>query len=98
MDYAVSVLMFCFAGMILLYAAALAVFKDANMIPYSQMAKIEKPKAYAVQFAKVMFLVAMAPALGGVVGLLFGNGAALITSLAALAVFIWLGSKMMPWG
>ena len=69
MEYAYSILMFCFAGMLLLYAGLLALTKDAGLIPRSEAVEMRDKKAYARQFAKVMALVALAPVLSGLVAL-----------------------------
>ena len=67
MEYAYSILMFCFAGMLLLYAGLLALTGDVGLIPRNELVKMKDKKAYARQFAKVIALVALAPVLSGLV-------------------------------
>lgn len=69
MEYAYSILMFCFAGGILLYAALMS-SGDASMIRRLYAAKVKDKKAYAKQFAKVLALVSLAPLSSGVAALI----------------------------
>ena len=89
-----SILMFAFSGGLLLYAALLYLSKDVNMIPRSYAAKIADKRRYATQFAKVIALVALAPAYGGIVGL-FSTLWGLIAMIAQMILAIFLGTKLM---
>lgn len=95
MEYGFSVLMFCFAGMLLLYAGLLALAKDPKMIPRHESAEIKDPKAYTRQLAKVIALVATAPLHSGIWGLFLGPGIGIAVLLAGLIVCIWLGTGLM---
>lgn len=77
-----AILLFALSGMLLLYAALLAKTKDIRLIGRSYAAKPKDKRAYATQFAKVIAVVAVAPALAGIVGLL--TDAALPTLLTLL--------------
>ena len=95
MDYAFSILMFCFSGAILIYAGIMAATKDISMLRWRHrnVAKMKDPKAYAVMVAKILALTAAAPLIGGLIGLLSPliGGIALIVCLMP---FIWLGVKL----
>ena len=94
--YGFAILMFCLAGGLLLYAALLAKEKDPTLIPRNYAAKMKDRRAYARQFARVIALVAAAPALSGLIALL--TDAALPTLLAlvgGLVVCLWLGARWM---
>ena len=95
MEYAFSILMICFAGALLLYAGLLALTKDANLIPKAHAVQMKDEKAYAVQLAKVIALVATAPLHGGIVGLFLGPGVAAVVVLLGLVLCIWLGTGLM---
>jgi hypothetical protein len=69
MEYAYSILMFCFAGAILLYAALMS-SGDASMIPRLYAAKAKDKKAYAKRFAKALALASLAPLSSGVAALI----------------------------
>ena len=69
MEYAFSILMFIFAGALLLYAGLLALTRDIRMVSRSYAAQVKDPKRYALQFAKLLAIVAAAPVLAGVAGL-----------------------------
>ena len=69
MEYAFSILMFCFAGCILLYSGLVVIF-GSEFIPKKWAAKITDEKAYAKRFAKILALTALAPVLAGAAGLL----------------------------
>ena len=74
----------------------LAWTKDIGLIRRSYSAKIKDRKVYAVQFAKVLALTAIAPALAGLVGFVTENvlyfGLILIISFV---VCIRVGIKLM---
>ena len=95
MENGFSVLMICFAGLLLLYAGVLALSKDPNLIPKVYAAKIKNPKAYTVQLAKVIALVATAPLHGGIWGLFLGPRIGAAVVLVGLIVCIWLGTGLM---
>ena len=69
MEYAFSIIMFIFGGVLLLYAGELAIFKSPKLIPRSYSAKMKDPKGYTVQFAKVIVLVSLPFLAAGVIGL-----------------------------
>jgi len=64
-----SILMFIFAGAILLYAGLLALTKDYNLIPRGHAAEPGDRKAYALACAKMLALVALAPLSAAIYGL-----------------------------
>ena|GEM_PF-1090449 len=97
MEYGYSILMAIFSAMILLYAGLAALFKDYKMLPLRARVSVAKPKnekKYMTQFAKVMALVALSPALSALAGL-WNMAAALIVLIVSAVFFIWLGSKFM---
>ena len=95
MDYGYSVLMFSFAAMLQLYALLLAVTKDTGMIPKSGAARIKNKKEYAVRFAKVIAVTALAPLTSGLIAL-SGNALwAMIMLAIGFIVCIWEGVKYM---
>lgn len=89
-----SILMFMFSGGLLLYAAILYLSKDVKMIPRDYAVKVTDKRRYAVQFAKVMALVALAPAYGGIVGL-FSTFWGLVAMITQMILAIYLGTKLM---
>ena len=96
MEHGYSILMAIFAGAILLYAGLMALTGDYKMIPYRsrQSYTPKDPKRYARQLAKVIALVAAAPAVSALVGLL-NVPAALAALIVSAVVLIWLGTKLM---
>ena len=95
MEYGFSILLFCFAGMLLLYAGLLALGKDPKMIPRHYAAQMKDPKAYTRQIAKVIALVATAPLHSGIVGLFLGPGVAAVVLVVGIILCIWLGTRLM---
>lgn len=95
MEHAISILLFLFAGLLLLYAGLIAATKSTDLIPRDYAAKMEDKKRYAVQFAKVLAAVSLAPAIGGAAGLILGNGAAAVVTLAAFVLILWRASRWM---
>ena len=96
MEQGFSILMFIFAGALLLYAALLAIKKDYNMLPYRsrQSVKPKDPKKYVVQLAKIVAQVAAAIAVGAAVALWNGGiGAAVM--VAGVVAALWLGTKII---
>ena len=96
MEYGYSILMGVFAGAILLYAGMMALFKDYKMLPYRARASVKpkNEKLYMTQLAKVVALVALAPALSALAGL-WNMAVAFVVLIAGAVLFIWLGTKLM---
>ena len=90
MEHAFSILMLFFSGGLFLYAGITALTKDL-ILPrrFKQSAKMPDRKKYAVQFAKIVALVACAPLVAGLVGLFAGDTAAAIIVCALLIAAIW---------
>lgn len=96
MEYGYSILMGIFAGLILIYAGLMALTKDYKMLPFRARVSVQPKdeKRYMKQLAKVVALVALAPALSALTGL-WNMIAALIVLVVSAIVFIWLGTKIM---
>lgn len=96
MEYGYSILMGIFAGLILFYAGLMALTKDYKMLPLRARVSVQPKdeKRYMKQLAKVVALVALAPALSALTGL-WNMIAALIVLVVSAVVFIWLGTKIM---
>ena len=96
MEYGYSILMGIFAGLILIYAGLMALTKDYKMLPFRATVSVhpKDEKRYMKQLAKVVAMVALAPALSALTGL-WNMIAALIVLIVSAVVFIWLGTKIM---
>ena len=96
MEYGFSILMLLFALALLIYAGWMALTKNYDMLPARARVSVDPKdkKAYTKQLAKVIALVAAAPALSALVGL-WNLMAAVIVLIAGIAVCIWLGTKIM---
>ncbi len=96
MEYGYSILMALFSAALLLYAGLMALTKDYKILPLRARVSVKpkNEKAYMTQFAKVIALVAVSPALSALVGL-WNVPAAGIVLVAAAVGFIWLGTKLM---
>ena len=98
MEYGFSILMFCFAGALLLYAGLLAAEKRRPdlLIPrfYASAGKVGNARRYARRIAKIVALCALSPLLTGLVGLTGQYLIAGIVFVVTLAGAIWLGVKM----
>lgn len=96
MEYGYSILMGIFAGLILIYAGLMALIKDYRMLPLRARVSVQPKdeKRYMKQLAKVVALVALAPALSALTGL-WNMIATLIVLVVSAIVFIWLGTKIM---
>ena len=94
MEHAYSILMYLFAGALLLYAGLLAVSNDAKLIPRNSAVKMTDQKRYATQFAKVIALTALAPALSGIAGLWNGLFAGVVL-VAGFVICIRAGVRLM---
>ncbi|MBO4323425.1 MAG: hypothetical protein J5836_02065 [Clostridia bacterium] len=70
--------------------------KDYNMLPLRSRASVKpkNPKKYAFQLSKVIALVSVAPAISALIGL-WNILVAAIVLIAAVVLFIWLGTKIM---
>lgn len=91
-----SILMLMFSGAILLYAIILAWTKDVGLIRRNYAVKIKNKKLYAVQFAKVLAIISIAPLLTGLAGLVIENGFALTAVLiVSFVICVRIGIKLM---
>lgn len=90
MEHAFSILMLFFSGGLFLYAGITSLTKTL-ILPrrYTVSAKMPDKKKYAVQFAKIIALVACCPLLSGVVGLFAGDLVAAIVLGVTLIAAIW---------
>ena len=86
-----SILMFAFAGALLLYAGLLALTKDVRLIPRMQAVQPKDPRAYAAAFAKMLALVALAPLTGGFYAL-FNVTVGVVLMLVDFPLCIWAGT------
>ncbi len=96
MDYGFSIFMVIFSAALLLYAGLMVWRKDYKMVPVRarQSVKPKDPRRYTANLAKVIALVAVAPALSGLAGL-WNPIAAIIALIGGTALFIWIGTKIM---
>ena len=96
MEQGFSVLMFIFAGLILLYAALMAITKDYNMLPVRARVSVKPkdPKKYMVQLSKIVALVALAIALGAAVAL-WNPAVGGIVMIAGVIAVLWAGTRMI---
>ena len=91
-----SILMLIFSGAILLYALILAWTKDVGLIRRSYAVKMKNKKLYAVQFAKVLAIISIAPLLTGLAGLVIENGFVLAAVLiVSFVICARIGIKLM---
>ena len=96
MEQGFSILMFIFAGVLLLYAGLMALIKDYKMLPYRarQSVKPKNPKKYMVQLAKIVALVAAMIAAGAAVALWNGAVGAVVMVVGVVAA-LWCGTKII---
>ena len=94
MERAYSILMFCFAGGILLYSLILAIVRSPDLIPRTYAAKRQTKQKYAIQFAKIIALVSLAPALSGLVGLVAPTVPSLLVLIVAFIFCLRLGIQL----
>ena len=98
MDQGFPIFMLIFAAALLLYAALLAVTRDELLLPMKvsvsikSMNKKEK-KEYALRLAKMVALVAAAPAVGGLIGLWNQLAGAIVMGIG-FVVTLWLCTKI----
>ena len=92
----VSILMFIFSAALLLYAGAMAVTKNYDILPRRATVSV-KPKdkkAYTFQLSKVIALAAAVPALTGIAAVWSGLAAGAVFVIG-LVVVLWLGTIIM---
>lgn len=97
-EYGFSVLMFCFAGALLLYAGLLVLEKKRPdlLIPRRYSVSMKKTDwiRHARRLAKIVALCALAPFFSGVAGLFGKPLLAGIVFVAVLTAAIWLGVRI----
>lgn len=99
MDYAYSILMFCFSAGILLYALLVFIF-GYEVIPRGYAVKPRDKKLYSRGVSRILLLVAASPALSGITAL-FGDIEimwlpALAVLLVSFVVLMIIGVRLMP--
>ena len=96
MKHGFSILMFIFAGAILLYAALMAITKDYKMLPFRarRSVKPKNPKKYMIQLSKIVALAALAIALGAAVSL-WNNAIGAVVLVAGVILVLWAGTKII---
>lgn len=96
MEYGFSILMTIFSAVLLLYAGMMALFKDYKMLLFRAQISVKpkNEKKYMMQFAKVIALLAVSPALSALIGL-WNLLVAMIVLIIATIFFIWIGIKIM---
>lgn len=95
MDVGYAILMFCFAGALLLYGILLISTKNISLIPQAEKANIKNKKAYARQFGKVVALLSLAPATSGLVWLTGAVRRSVVLLVLGFLVCVWEGTNMM---
>lgn len=85
----VSIVLFIVAAALLIYAGIAALTKSIPVQPTRRASVQNVTQAYAVQFAKLIALMAAAPAIGGIVGL-FVEEKPLIAVIVFIVLFIGL--------
>ena len=99
MEYAYSIIMFCMAGGLLLYAGLLALTKDPMLIPKHHAARMKNKKAYTVMIAKIVALIALPFAVSGIIGLIWNAEQTLLPAIIVLIVgfvgCIYLSSRIV---
>ena len=95
MEYAYSILMFCLAGGLLLYAGAVYRSKSDELIMRSYAAKMEDKEKYARQFSKVLALVSLSPALSGLAGLFVQGVVPVVVLIVSFILLIRRGARWM---
>ena len=96
MEQGFSILMFIFAGAILVYAAIMAITKDYNMLPYRAQVSVKpkNPEKYMVQLAKIVALTAVAIALGAAAAL-WNMAIGGIVMIVGVILALWAGTKII---
>ena len=96
MEHGFSILMFIFAGAILLYAALMAITKDYNMLPYRSRVSVrpKNPKKYMVELSQIFALTDMALALVAAVAL-WNNAVGAVVMIAGVILALWAGTKII---
>jgi len=96
MEQGFSILMLIFSAAILFYALIIGWTKDIKLIARHYAIKTKNKKKYAVQFAKLLALVSIAPAMSGIVGLFTDNVFIVIGSLViSFIVCLKFGLRLM---
>lgn len=88
-----AILMFAFAGLLLIYSLILYITKDSTMIMRDWAVKMKDKKLYARQFSKLTALVSLAPILSGITALFSSVGLGLGVLVGAMVILLIIGVK-----
>ena len=89
-----SILMLCFSGALLLYAALLALTKDYRLIPRGYASAVKDKRAYAAKMAKIIALVAVPPAHCAVAAI-FDDVLAISVLIVEMVMALWIATVIM---
>lgn len=95
MDHAYSILMFCFAGALLLYGILLFATKDINLVPRSSSAKFSDGKTYARQFGKIIMATSLVPLSSGLIAWNGRVAFGLVVLVIGFIACIWESTRMI---
>ena len=95
MENGIFYLMLGFAGLMLLYAALLAVTQDTGLIPRGQVSKTKNKKRYARKVAAICGMIGLIVLSAGLVGLWISPLGALISLAAGLIFSLWCSTLIM---
>ena len=95
MEHGFSILLICFSGALFLYAGIVAPTKKI-ILPYRYQHTLKNTgPRYAVQFAKIMAIVACSPLIAGGIGYFAGSAVAGILLLVTMIAAIVLATKII---
>ena len=95
MDHAYSILMFWFAGALLLYGLLLICTKDIGLVPKSYSTKKKSKKAYVKQLGEIILATSLVPLSSGLVAWNGRTAFGIIILILGFIACIWEGTRMI---
>ena len=95
MDYGYAILMFCFAGALLLYSVLLIKTKNISLIPQADKARIQDKQAYTKQFGKAVAIISLAPAVSGILWLTGAVRRSIAFLVLGFIICVWEATKIV---
>ena len=95
MDFGYPILMFCFAGALLLYSVILVKTKNIALIPQADKARIQDKQAYAKQFGKAVAVISLAPAVSGILWLTGAVRRSIAFLVLGFIICVWEATNLV---
>ena len=95
MDFGYPILVFCIAGVLLLYSILLVKTKNIALIPQADKARIQDKQAYTIQFGKAVAVISLAPVVSGILWLTGAVRRSIAFLVLGFIICVWEATNLV---